>query len=124
MERPDRHVPRIDAEVIALTAVDEIVSGIGDNLHIKRYEALRETNPELARELLKRAYLLTEKTPELQNTVLDFGTYVVELFKNAEEIAKRTSADGDVAVDQQPSSELHDDQLIDAPDLIQPDPLR
>lgn len=111
------HLPRVE-EVDLNTALFEDIT---DANHIARWERVKTEQPELANEILKRAWDLSrtaKSSHDICRGALDLGSFVIAILEIA---AGRTTSVGVGAEDQQPSGVPYDGQPADEPYQAPPD---
>jgi len=111
------HLPRVE-EVDINTALFEDIT---DANHIARWERVKTDQPDLANEILKRAWELSRQAKsshDICRGALDLGSFVIATL----ELAAERTANADVdAEDQQPSGVPYDGQPTDEPYRAPPD---
>lgn len=110
-------LPRVEQVDLNTILPDDII----DPMHTVRWLEFAEQNPELASEMLRRAYALSrtaENSLELCKGVLDLITFSASALAEA---MRRTTDVGVGAGDQQPSGVPYDGQPADEPFQAPPD---
>lgn len=110
-------LPRVEQVDLNAILPDDII----DFTHTARWFEFAEQNPELASEMLRRAYTLSrtaENSLELCKGVLDLVTFAASALAEA---MRRTTSVGVGAEDQQPSGVPYDGQPADEPYQAPPD---
>jgi hypothetical protein len=111
------HLPRVE-EIDLNTALFEDIT---DTNHIVRWERVKTEQPELANEILKRAWDLSrtaKSSHDICRGALDLGSFVIAILEIA---AERTASVGVGAEDQPPSGAPYDGQPADEPSQAPPD---
>lgn len=111
------HLPRVEQVDLNTILPDDII----DSQHTVRWLEFAEQNPELASEMLRRAFALSrtaENSLEICKGVLDLVTFAASALEVA---LKRTKNVGDGAEDQQPSGVPYDGQPTGEPYQAPPD---
>ncbi len=110
-------LPRVEQIDLNTILPDDII----DPQHTGRWLEFAEQNPELANEMLKRAFGLArtaQNSLEISKGVLDAITFAASAL--AEAFRRTTNVDVDAA-DPQPSGVPYDGQPTDEPSRAQPD---
>ena len=111
------HLPHVE-EVDLNTALFEDIT---DANHVARWERVKTEQPELANEILKRAWDLSrtaKSSHDICRGALDLGSFVIAILEIA---AERTASVGVGAVDQLPSDVPYDGQPTGEPYQAPPD---
>ena len=113
----ESHLPRV--EELDLNTV--LFEDITDVSHVVRWERIKTDQPDLANEILKRAWDLSrtaKSSHDICRGALDLGSFVIAVLELA---AERTASVGVGAEGQPPSNAPYDGQPADEPFQAPPD---
>lgn len=102
-EYPEHGLPKVTEDDIFHTDIEHLLDSLHDKEEKQRFKQLLTANPLLAKKILYEAFHRSPESPDLQDRLVSFGVYVVELLEIAATREKSLSTDAAEATTESPA---------------------